>query len=412
MKRDTPIRDTFGFDDVLLPPGERAAEVSLRTRLTKTVSLNIPLLSAPRVTESAMAVAMAHFGGLGVIHADMPLGRQVEEVRKVKRAESDVVQNPVTIAPEASAAEALDLMTTYSFSGLPVVEQGSQKVCGIVTRRDLRFFEDWAKPVSELMTREVVTAKSGVDKETIKRLLHQHRVEKIVLVDDQGRCTGLVTVKDIEKFAQWPGAARDKHGRLLAGAAVSVRDGFERAMAMADAGLDVVFVDVPHAHSRDVMALVSRIRQQRTTEIQIVAGNVATAAAARSLIDAGADALKVGADCKMKFSALLDVAGECAMADIPVILDGARDAGMIVKALGAGAESVALSCLLAGCDEAVGEISFHENRPCKPGADSPYRGAAAHTLNHLIEGVKTGMAQAGGRDAKSLAALSQFVKVK
>ena len=341
MKRNTTIRDTVNFDDVLLIPSEtgvKPADVVTKTRLTKALSLNIPLISAgaDNVTESPMAIALARLGGLGVIHDNMPPGKQVEEVRRVKRAEGNIVSNPITISPDSSIAEALDLMTTYKISGLPVIEQPSQKVVGIITSRDIRFFEDYAKPVSELMTKNVITVKDKIEKSLAMQLLHKHRIEKLVMVDDQGRCTGLITVKDIEKLSRFPHAARDAQGRLRVGAAVGVgKDAIDRAAAMTDAGLDVVFVDVAHAHTKDALGTVSRIRQQRTSEVQVIAGNVATAEAARSLIDAGADAIKVGigatccAACRRaagvgmsQLQAILDVVEECGLQDIPVIADG------------------------------------------------------------------------------------------
>ncbi|MCK4944995.1 MAG: IMP dehydrogenase, partial [Alphaproteobacteria bacterium] len=300
MKRNVEIHEAFGFDDVLLVPGEtnvKPADVSIRTRLTKTISLNIPLIAAgtDNVTESAMAVAIAQLGGIGIIHDNMPLGKQVEEVRRVKRSEGNMVLNPITIAQEASVAEAFDLMTTYRVSGLPVIDQSSKKVVGIITSRDIRFFDDYVNPVTELMTREVITVKESIEKEVAKRMLHQHRIEKLVVVDDQERCVGLITVRDIEKLSRFPDATRDNCGRLCVGAAVGTgKDAFDRTAAMTDAGLDVVFIDAAHGHTRDVIGTVSHIRQQRSSAVQIVAGNVVTADAARSLVDAGADAVMVG----------------------------------------------------------------------------------------------------------------------
>lgn len=460
MKRNTTVKEQLNFDDVLLLPGEtnvKPADVSLKTRLTKSIELNIPLVAAgsDNVTESAMAITLAQLGGIGVIHDNMPLGKQVEEVRRVKRAEGDIVQNPITISPESSVAEALDLMTTYKISGLPVIEQPSQKVVGIITNRDLRFFEDFAKPVSELMTKDVVTVKGKPEKAYIKQLLHERRIEKVVVVDDQGRCVGLVTVKDIEKLSRFPSAARDQHGRLRVGAAVSIgKDAIDRAAAMTDAGLDVVFIDVAHAHTKDVAQTVSRIRQQRTSEVQIVAGNVATANAARSLIDAGADAIKVGMGSSTgaiirgmlgigvpQFSAVLAVVEQCEMQDIPVLVDGGiNDAGALVKALAAGAESAVMSQLFAGTDEAPGEVVFEaghvykvvnpqakaQHRPShttqvvdpyridKDPVDTsvPYRGSVTHMVNQLVTGLRTAMAYTGSKDLRDLRELAEFVRAK
>lgn len=460
MKRNTTVKEQLNFDDVLLLPGEtnvKPADVSLKTRLTKSIDLNIPLVAAgaDNVTESAMAITLAQLGGIGIIHDNMPLGKQVEEVRRVKRAEGDIVQNPITISPESSVAEALDLMTTYKISGLPVIEQPSQKVVGIITNRDLRFFEDYAKPVSELMTKNVVTVKGKPEKAYIKQLLHERRIEKVVVVDDQDRCVGLITVKDIEKLSRFPNAARDIHGRLRVGAAVSIgKDAIDRAAAMTDAGLDVVFIDVAHAHTKDVAQTVSRIRQQRSSEVQIVAGNVATANAARSLIDAGADAIKVGLGSSSgaiirgmlgigvpQFSAVLAVVEQCEMQDIPVLVDGGiNDAGSLVKALAAGAESAVMSQLFAGTDEAPGEVVFEaghvykvvnpqakaQHRPShttqvvdpyridKDPVDTsvPYRGSVTHMVNQLVTGLRTAMAYTGSKDLRDLRELAEFVRAK
>lgn len=460
MKRNTTVKEQLNFDDVLLLPGEtnvKPADVSLKTRLTKSIDLNIPLVAAgaDNVTESAMAITLAQLGGIGIIHDNMPLGKQVEEVRRVKRAEGDIVQNPITISPDSSVAEALDLMTTYKISGLPVIEQPSQKVVGIITNRDLRFFEDYAKPVSDLMTKDVVTVKGKPEKAYIKQLLHERRIEKVVVVDDQGRCTGLITVKDIEKLSRFPNAARDIHGRLRVGAAVSIgKDAIDRAAAMTDAGLDVVFIDVAHAHTKDVAQTVSRIRQQRSSEVQIVAGNVATANAARSLIDAGADAIKVGLGSSSgaiirgmlgigvpQFSAVLAVVEQCEMQDIPVLVDGGiNDAGSLVKALAAGAETAVMSQLFAGTDEAPGEVVFEaghvykvvnpqakaQHRPShttqvvdpyridKDPVDTsvPYRGSVTHMVNQLVTGLRTAMAYTGSKDLRDLRELAEFVRAK
>lgn len=425
MKRNSVIREALRFDDVLLVPAEsnvKASEVSVQTRLTRSISLNMPLVSAGRadVTESAMAIAMAQLGGLGVIHDDMPMGKQVEEVRRVKRAEGDMVSNPITIAPDASVAEALDLMTTYKISGLPVIEQPSQRVAGIITRRDIRFFEDYAKPVSTLMTKEVVTVQGKIEKEMAKNLFHQHRIEKLVVVDGQGRCVGLVTVRDIERLSRYPHASRDAQGRLRVGAAVGLgKDAFDRAAAMADAGLDAVFVDTEHAHSREAIGTVSRIRQQRSNDVQVIAGNVVTADAARSLIDAGADAIKVGVRTVSgvgmpQMAAILAVAELCALQNIPVILDGgARNAATLAKALAAGAESAMIGYLFSGTDEAPGKVVYQDLQPCKVvnNSSQPSRGSVAGLAHELTEGLKAAMAHVGCRDLSSLRENAEFVRV-
>ncbi|HYD18133.1 MAG TPA: IMP dehydrogenase [Patescibacteria group bacterium] len=460
MKRNATIKEQLNFSDVLLLPGEtniKPGEVSLKSRLTKSIELNIPLVAAgsDNVTESPMAITIAQAGGLGVIHDNMPLGKQVEEVRRVKRAEGEIVQSPITVSPESSVAEALDLMTTYKISGLPVIEQPSQKVVGIITNRDLRFFEDFAKPVSELMTKQVVTVKGKPNMAHVKQLLHEHRIEKIVVTDDQGKLTGLVTVKDIEKLSRFPAAARDQFGRLRVGAAIAIgKDALDRAAAMTDAGLDVVFIDVAHGHTKEVAATVSRIRQQRSSEVQIVAGNVATANAARSLIDAGADAIKVGMGPMPgavlrgqlgigvpQFSAILAVVEQCEMQDIPVLVDGGvEDAGALVKALAAGAESVVMSHLFAGTDEAPGEVVYqggnaykvvnpmakaqhrpsHTTQVADPyridedpvDTSVPYRGSVTHMVNQLVTGLRTSMAYLGAKDLRDLREYAEFVRAK
>ncbi len=459
MKENAEINATYGFDDVLLVPNEsnvKPAAVSTRTRLTRTVELNIPLISAghDNVTESAMAIAMAHLGGLGVIHHNMPPGKQVEEVRRVKRAEASMVLNPITISPEASVAEAVDLMTNYRVSGLPVAESGTQRVVGIITGRDIRFFEDYAKPVSELMSKDVITAQTGIQFDAAKKLMHQHRIEKIVVVDAQGRCAGLVTVKDIDKLARFPDATRDKHGRLRVGACVrSGKDAIDRAAAMTDAGLDVLFIDVAHAHSRDVLGTISHIRQQRTSEVQIVAGNVATPEAARSVVDAGADAVMVGvgggdrsASRRMagvgvpQLSAIVKVAEQCVLMGVPVVASGGVDSpSSFAKAVGAGAEAVIIDSLFEGTEEAPGEVVCYEggvykvvNAAAKPqhrpsAASSaaldphaldedavdtsvPYRGPVAHTVKHLVAGLKAAMAYTGAADVPAMIENAEFVR--
>ncbi len=448
MKRNATIRHALCFDHVSLIPAEtgvKPAEVALKTRLTKTLSINIPLISAPRadVTEAAMAITMAQHGGLGVIHGQMPAGKQVEEVRRVKRHQGPYVREPITIAPDSSIAEALDLMTTYKISGLPVIEQPSKKVVGIITNRDLRFFEDYTQPVSSLMTHDVVTAKAGIDAALARQMLHQNRIEKLVLVDDQGRCAGLITVKDIEKNARWSMAASDKLGRLMVGAAVGTgKEAVDRTLAMVDAGLDVVFVDAAHAHARDVANTVSMIRQQRSAEVQVIAGNVATAAAARSLSDAGADAVKVGVGFSSasalrqtsgtgipQMQAVLDVAAECDMLDIPMIVDGGMINGArIAKALAAGGNAIMLGCLLAGSDEAPGTLVYKDGKTTQVTSaragmskdvydlaseqhgEALYHGSAALVIDEMLRSLRAAMAYSGARDVEQFRANAEFVR--
>lgn len=460
MKRNAEIREALGFDDVLLVPAEtlvKPEDVVTRTRLTRDIELSIPVIAAglDYVTESRMAVTIAQLGGIGVIHDNMPLGKQVEEVRRVKRAEGNVVASPITVSPESSVAEALDLMTTYRISGLPVIEQPSQKVIGIITNRDIRFFEDYAKPVSELMSKNVITVKSGISQAEARQLMHQHRIEKLVVVDEDGRCAGLMTVKDIEKLSRYPHAARDVFGRLRVGASVSLgKDAVDRANAMADAGLDVVFVDVAHGHSREAFSTVSMIRQQRSSNVQVVAGNVATADAAMSLIDAGADAIKVGLGATAcaasrrlagvgmpQLTAVMNVAEQCELRGIPVIVDGGvLSSAHIAKAIAAGADSVMISDLFAGTDEAPGEIVYQDaqaykvvNPLAKPhhrptttslvrdpfrldedavDTSVPYRGSVTHMVEQLVGGLKMSMAYTGSRDIEAMRENAELVKAK
>lgn len=460
MKRNAEIREALGFDDVLLVPAEtlvKPEDVVTRTRLTRDIELSIPVIAAglDYVTESRMAVTIAQLGGIGVIHDNMPLGKQVEEVRRVKRAEGNVVASPITVSPESSVAEALDLMTTYRISGLPVIEQPSQKVIGIITNRDIRFFEDYAKPVSELMSKNVITVKSGIPQAEARQLMHQHRIEKLVVVDEDGRCAGLMTVKDIEKLSRYPHAARDVFGRLRVGASVSLgKDAVDRANAMADAGLDVVFVDVAHGHSREAFSTVSMIRQQRSSNVQVVAGNVATADAAMSLIDAGADAIKVGLGATAcaasrrlagvgmpQLTAVMNVAEQCELRGIPVIVDGGvLSSAHIAKAIAAGADSVMISDLFAGTDEAPGEIVYQDAQAYKvvnplakaqhrPTTTSlvrdpfrldedavdtsvPYRGSVTHMVEQLVGGLKMSMAYTGSRDIEAMRENAELVKAK
>src|SRR6201992_1956534 len=297
------IREALTFDDVLLVPGASEVlpgQVDTRTRLTKTVELGIPLVSAAMdtVTEASLAIAMAQAGGMGVIHKNLGIEEQAEHVRRVKRYESGMVVNPVTITPGATLAEAQALMQRHRISGVPVVEsldaKGSGRLVGILTNRDVRFAADPSQKISELMTKNVVTVNEGVKPEEAKRLLHQHRIEKIVVVDDAYRCVGLVTVKDIEKAQKYPNACKDDLGRLRVAAATGVgEDGYARAMALMEAECDVIVVDTAHGHSKGVIDAVKRIKKQ-SNYIQVAAGNVATKEGARALIDAGADCVKVG----------------------------------------------------------------------------------------------------------------------
>ena len=383
------IREALTFDDVTLVPAESdvlPTEVSTRTRLTRTIELGIPLMSAAMdtVTEGKLAIAMAQAGGIGVIHKNLQPDEQAAEVRKVKKFESGMVINPLTIPPQATLAQALDLMSSHQISGVPVVEDGSGKLLGILTNRDVRFATDRAQKVAELMTahngdRPLITVRDGIDRNEAKRLLHQHRIEKLLVVDERFRCVGLITVKDIEKAERFPNANKDDQGRLRVAAATGVGDaGQTRALALIEAEVDVVVVDTAHGHSRGVIESVKAIKKF-SNRVQVIAGNVATPEAALALIDAGADAIKVGIGpgsiCTTRlvagvgvpqFSAIVDTAEACRKRDVPLIADGGiRFSGDLAKAIAAGADCAMIGALLAGTEESPGEVFLYKGRSYK-----------------------------------------------
>ena len=379
------IREALTFDDVLLQPAASdvlPSEAEVRTRVTPTIELGIPLLSAAMdtVTEAPLAIAMAQLGGLGVLHRNMGVAEQAEHVRRVKKFESGMVVNPVTIGPEQTLADALALMETHRISGIPVVQKPGGKLVGILTNRDVRFARDRSQPVRELMTSQnLVTVRENVGLEDAKRLLHQHRIEKLIVVDDAYRCTGLITVKDIEKAQRFPMACKDAQGRLRVAAASSVGDdGFARSEQLIDAGADLIVVDTAHGHSRRVLEAVGRIKRQSNTT-QVLAGNIATADAAKALIDAGADAIKVGIGpgsiCTTRIvagvgmpqlTAILDVVSAASAQNVPVVADGGiRFSGDLAKALAAGASCAMIGSLLAGTEESPGEVFLYQGRSFK-----------------------------------------------
>lgn len=383
------IPEVLAFDDVLLVPAASSvlpSQADTATRLTREVSLRIPLISAAMdtVTESALAIAMAEAGGLGIVHKNMSVEAQAAEVRKVKKYESGMVVDPMTIHPEATLADALTLMRTHHFSGVPVVERASGRLVGILTNRDVRFAADPDQPVRELMTedtpeRPLVTVRDGASREDAKRLLHKHRIEKLLVVDDAYRCVGLITVKDIEKAERYPDACKDSRGRLRVGAATGVGDaGLARAESLLAADVDVVVVDTAHGHSRGVIEAVQRIKRL-SNYAQVIAGNVATADGARALADAGADAIKVGIGpgsiCTTRmvagvgvpqFSAIVETAEVCRAADLPLIADGGiRFSGDLAKAVAAGADCAMIGSLFAGTDESPGEVFLYQGRSYK-----------------------------------------------
>lgn len=452
------------FDDVLLVPRrspvESRAEVDTRTKLARGIELAVPIVSAnmDAVTESEMAIAMAREGGLGIIHRFLPVDQQVAEVRRVKRAESIVIEQPYTIRPDQTLREAVAFLEEHGSAGLLVVQDG--RLVGIVTARDLLFEEDLDRPVREVMTprERLVTAPPGISMEEAKRILHAHRVEKLPLVDGDGRLVGLVTSRDIRARSQYPHATKDERGRLRVGAAVGVRgDYLERAAALVEEGVDVLVVDVAHGHSEAVLRAVRTLRR-RFPEVPIVAGNVATAEGTVDLIEAGADAVKVGvgpgSTCTTRvvtgagvpqLSAILECARAARPRGVPIIADGGiRSSGDITKALAAGASAVMLGNLLAGTEESPGATVIRNGRQYKTyrgmaslwatarrrSLDSPvdeedigqivaegiealvpYRGKVADVLRQLVGGLRSGMSYCGARTIPELWENARFVRI-
>ncbi len=458
------LREALTFDDVLLVPMASSvlpSDVQTTTRLTRTITLGIPLLSAAMdtVTESRLAIALAQAGGIGVIHRNMTVIEQAEEVRHVKRFESGMVVNPITITPAAPLVDALRLMAEFKISGIPVVEQPSGKLVGIVTNRDVRFANNFQQPVSELMTKEVITVREGVDNAAAKALLHKHRIEKLLVVDDAYRCIGLITVKDIEKAQAFPYACKDEKGRLRAAAAIGTGpDGLARAEALIDAEVDLIVIDTAHGHSSRVLQQVREVRNL-STHTQVIAGNIATADAAKALIDAGAHAVKVGIGpgsiCTTRIvagvgvpqlSAVMDVAEVCHKQNIPVIADGGiRYSGEVAKAIAAGADAVMMGSMFAGTDEAPGEVVMYQGRSYKAyrgmgsvgamaggsadryfqkvGSDPgklvpegiegrvPYKGPVQSIIHQLMGGLRAAMGYTGSETIADLQRNAKFVRI-
>jgi IMP dehydrogenase len=469
MEQRPLIREALTFDDVLLVPAASEilpAQVDTRTRLTRTVELGIPLISAAMdtVTEAGLAIAMAQVGGMGVIHKNLSIEEQAEQVRRVKKFESGMVVNPVTIAPDSTLADALSLMERYRISGIPVVEgangKGAGKLVGILTNRDVRFATDMRQPVRDLMTKDnLVTVREGVGADEAKRLLHQRRIEKILVVDDAYRCVGLITVKDIEKAQKHPHACKDDRGRLRVAAATGVgEDGYARASALVEAECDVIVVDSSHGHSKGVLDSVTRIKKI-SNYVQVVAGNVATSDGAKALIDAGADCIKVGIGpgsiCTTRIvagvgvpqlTAIMDAVESARKADVPVIADGGiKYSGDLAKAIAAGASVAMVGSLLAGTDEAPGEVFLYQGRSYKGyrgmgsvGAMSrgsadryfqaevtdslklvpegvegqvPYKGPVGTVVHQIIGGLRAAMGLTGSKSIADFHKRAEFVRI-
>jgi IMP dehydrogenase len=461
--------EALTFDDVLIKPGLSEvlpSQVDIRSRITRSISVNLPIVASAMdtVTESQMAIAMAQAGGIGVLHRNLEPDQQAAQVRQVKKFESGMVVNPLTISPDATLADALQMMANNHISGIPVVEGGGNghagKLVGILTNRDVRFASNPLQQISELMTKDrLVTVRENVGQDEAKRLLHQHRIEKLLVVDDQYRCVGLITVKDIEKAVANPNACKDEQGRLRVAAATTVGDkGFERTEALIDAGVDLVVVDTAHGHSKMVLSAVSRIKK-KSNKVQVVAGNVATAEGAKALIDSGADAIKVGIGpgsiCTTRIvagvgvpqlTAVMDSVEEAKKTNTPVIADGGiKYSGDLAKALAAGADVAMVGSLLAGTDETPGEVFLYQGRSYKTyrgmgsvgamargSADRyfqqdikdtlklvpegvegqvPYKGAAATVLHQLAGGLRAAMGYTGAKTIAEFHEKAQFVKI-
>ncbi len=456
------------FDDVLLLPGRSEVlpgETDVASRVTKEISVRIPILSSAMdtVTESRLAIAVAQAGGIGVIHRNLTPTEQADQVAAVKKFESGMVVNPVTIEPTATLASALELMAGHKISGIPVVEARGRKqgkMVGILTHREVRFATNLQAPVHELMTKDkLITVRENVDRDEAKRLLHAHRIEKLIVVDDAYQCIGLITVKDIEKAQRHPYACKDSQGRLRAAAATTVGDdGYERTERLIAAGCDLIVVDTAHGHSERVLAAVSRIKRL-SNSTQVVAGNVATGDGARALIDAGADAVKVGIGpgsiCTTRIvagvgvpqlTAIMDAVDVAMKHDVPIVADGGiRFSGDLVKALAAGASVAMVGSLLAGTDEAPGETFLYQGRTYKAyrgmgsvgamargSADRyfqqevkdelklvpegiegqvPYKGPVGHVLHQLVGGLRAGMGYIGAKNLAELREKAKFIRI-
>ncbi|MGC6529786.1 MAG: IMP dehydrogenase [Candidatus Puniceispirillaceae bacterium] len=457
------IKEALTFDDVLLAPAHSEilpAHADITGRLTRNISLKLPLISAAMdtVTEHKLAIAMAQLGGIGVLHKNFSIADQAAQVAAVKRYEAGMVVNPVTISPTARLGDALDLMASHKISGVPVVDDAG-KLVGILTNRDVRFARDHELTVAELMTKDVVTIEADASAGMARKLLHEHRIEKLVVVDDKHHCTGLITVKDIEKSQNFPLASKDAAGRLLVAAATGAgADGIARAEALIEAGADVIVVDTAHGHSEGVLSTVAAVRKL-SNNVDIIGGNVATADGAKSLIDAGVDCVKVGIGpgsiCTTRMvagvgvpqlTAIMDASEEAAKAGVPVIADGGiKYSGDLAKAIAAGASTAMVGSLLAGTDETPGDVYLYQGRSYKAyrgmgslgamargSADRyfqdevstplkmvpegiegqvPYKGPVANVLHQLAGGLKAAMGYTGSTTIAEMQNRAQFLKI-
>ena len=460
------IRQAITFDDVLLEPGPSEVipgDVDIRTRLTREISLNVPIVSAAMdtVTETALAIAMAQYGGIGVIHRNLTIDQQAEQVRQVKRFESGMVVNPITITPDVTLRQLKVLKERHQISGIPVVEAGGSgagKLIGIITNRDVRFAENENQPIAELMTKKVITVREGVDPAEARKLLHKHRIERLIVVDENNNIVGLITVKDMDKRVANPNACKDEQGRLRVAAASTVGDaGFERSQALIDAGVDALVIDTAHGHSKMVLMAVERVKKL-SNRVQVIAGNVATADGCKALIEAGADAVKVGIGpgsiCTTRIvagvgvpqlTAIADCANAAQKTNTPVIADGGiKFSGDFAKALAGGASSAMMGSMLAGTEEAPGEVFLYEGRAYKDyrgmgslgamgrgSADRyfqkdvsqqklvpegiegqvPFKGPVGPILHQMAGGLRAAMGYVGARTVSELHEKAKFIQI-
>ena len=455
------LTEALSFDDVLLLPGYTEVlpdEVDTSTVLVRQIRLHIPIVSSPMdtVTESRMAIALAREGGVGVIHRNMPIERQVSEVDRVKRSEHGIIWDPIALSPNQTVRDALQLMERYHISGVPITDEQGYLV-GILTNRDIRFETNYDRPIREVMTAEnLITAPLGTTLDEAERILQQHKIEKLPIVDEQGKLRGLITIKDLLKLRQHPNATKDAKGRLVVGAAVGpLRAPVERARALYEAGADFIVIDSAHGHSEGVLQAVRAIRRA-IPDLPIIAGNVATREGVRALVEAGAECIRVGLGagsiCTTRvvagvgvpqLTAILECAEEASKRGVPIIADGGiRYSGDIVKALAAGASAVMLGNLLAGCEESPGEIEIYRNRAYKvyrgmgslaamragssdryaqtdprkmvpEGVEGrvPYRGPLAETIHQLVGGLRAGMGYVGARNLQELRQKARFIRI-